>query len=362
MGGRISFRSQENVGTVVTAKVRLPLAEGDQFRCQPSFALQELQGVVHVAMVQKPSSRLVLETCREFGLEVEDLSYKEDSRLSQKDTVLEMLRADYRGVIILDFEMYRILIQQYPEIGERKVLVTGDLAVQVKAVEGGKLDEICFLALPIKVSAMHARLRQILSDDFKPKLDSKWFRRIHGEEDNTPQRNSGAHDSRNRNAEDASKSRVSATDNHQNNGKPHFRILVVDDHPPNQKVASAMVNKVMGKANCLSIDFADDGMAALTKVTGGGNDYDLILLDIQMPQMDGIECCKRIREWENIEGRANVPRRHYILAMTALSGEDDMKDCFMAGMDDFCSKPLGLKIVKEKLDSFKQWMLRSSSR
>jgi CheY-like chemotaxis protein/HPt (histidine-containing phosphotransfer) domain-containing protein len=104
-------------------------------------------------------------------------------------------------------------------------------------------------------------------------------------------------------------------------------ILLVEDLPMNQELAKAMIGR-MGHR----IDVAGDGVAALKAVAE--RDYDLILMDIQMPKMDGITATKRIRALGG--GFADLP----IIAMTANVMPEQVREFFGAGMNGHVAKPV----------------------
>ncbi len=106
-----------------------------------------------------------------------------------------------------------------------------------------------------------------------------------------------------------------------------LNILLVEDDPINQKVASCIV-----KRENHNITIAENGEVGVEKYLN--EKYDLILMDIQMPVMDGIEATKKIREIE-MESGQHTP----IIAVTAYALESDRIRIMAAGMDNYLSKP-----------------------
>jgi two-component system sensor histidine kinase/response regulator len=113
------------------------------------------------------------------------------------------------------------------------------------------------------------------------------------------------------------------------------RVLVVEDDDFNQEVAVELL-AVVG----VVADVAADGEVALAKVATGA--YDLVLMDVQMPVMDGLEATRRIRA---LAAHAATP----IIAMTANAFEDDREQCLAVGMDDYLAKPVAPDALYEKL-------------
>ncbi|MCP3874319.1 MAG: response regulator [Desulfobacteraceae bacterium] len=123
--------------------------------------------------------------------------------------------------------------------------------------------------------------------------------------------------------------------------KKHFsRILIVDDIETNLLTASALLGKQGYKT-----DEARNGLEAVEKHKE--NSYDLILMDCQMPVMDGLEATQQIRQIENDIKSSQVP----IIAMTGNAFKTDREKCLEAGMNDFIAKPVEPDILSKKISS-----------
>ena len=114
----------------------------------------------------------------------------------------------------------------------------------------------------------------------------------------------------------------------------NLRVLVAEDNQINQRVIQAVLKK-MG----VSVDMANDGIEALDKLRN--NIYNIVLMDVQMPRMGGIEAASKIRS----ELQSEVP----IIAITAATTKSDQEGCFSAGMNDFITKPVDRNVLKQKL-------------
>ena len=117
-----------------------------------------------------------------------------------------------------------------------------------------------------------------------------------------------------------------------------WRVLLAEDNLVNQKVGVAMLRKLGVEA-----EVAGNGLEAIRALQGGA--FDLVLMDCQMPDVDGFEASRRIRAGEAGESNRRLP----IIALTAHVMQGDREACLAAGMDDYLAKPLQLEQLQAAL-------------
>jgi signal transduction histidine kinase/CheY-like chemotaxis protein len=132
--------------------------------------------------------------------------------------------------------------------------------------------------------------------------------------------------------------------------KHSVRILLVEDNPINQKLALFLLTRAG-----YQVKVANNGKEALETFIANPENFDLIFMDIRMPEMDGITATREIRKFEaerqkDEENRTQVP----IIALTAQTMKGDKEKFLEAGMDDFISKPIKREMVFEKV---KKWAI-----
>ncbi|MEW5884945.1 MAG: response regulator, partial [Armatimonadota bacterium] len=130
--------------------------------------------------------------------------------------------------------------------------------------------------------------------------------------------------------------RASAEATHQSSRSA--KVLVVEDNAVNRKVAARLLERLGHEVDCACNGKEALGMAQM-------NSYDLIFMDVQMPEMDGYAATAAIREWQQRHGIATP-----IIAMTAHAMEGDREKCLEAGMDDYLSKPVTLNRLADMLE------------
>jgi PAS domain S-box-containing protein len=145
----------------------------------------------------------------------------------------------------------------------------------------------------------------------------------------------------NKKDDDEEKKPVSIVTQHsiREEAKHSARILLAEDNPVNQKLAKMVLTK-----GGYQVEVANNGREAVEKYTKAPEAFDLIFMDIQMPQMDGMKATKAIRD----KGFETVP----IVAMTAHAMKGDREKCLEAGMDDYIPKPVKRELVFAMLEKW----------
>ncbi len=116
-----------------------------------------------------------------------------------------------------------------------------------------------------------------------------------------------------------------------------LRILLAEDNPINQKVASALLKRIGH-----SVEIANNGLEAVNRRFSGEH-FDVILMDCMMPEMDGYEATRKIREQEDPQNRI------WIVAVTANAMKEDRERCLASGMDDYVAKPFTARDMEDCL-------------
>jgi two-component system sensor histidine kinase/response regulator len=127
-----------------------------------------------------------------------------------------------------------------------------------------------------------------------------------------------------------------------------LRVLLAEDNPVNQKIAVAMLRKL----GC-EVEVSGDGAEALERLAESA--YDLVLMDCQMPNVDGYEATREIRRRETRADAMPWERTHtFVVALTANAMKGDWEQCLEAGMDDFLTKPITRDVLAETIKAAAQ--------
>jgi CheY-like chemotaxis protein len=120
-----------------------------------------------------------------------------------------------------------------------------------------------------------------------------------------------------------------------------MQLLLVDDSPGNRDIVRAYLKQFP-----FELDIAENGQEGLEKFREGV--YDLVLMDMLMPVMDGLEATREIRSWELAQGRTRTP----IVALTANVMSGDVEQCQAAGCDGHLAKPLKKAALLEAIGTY----------
>ena len=120
-----------------------------------------------------------------------------------------------------------------------------------------------------------------------------------------------------------------------------MRVLLVEDNPVNQALTRRLLEKLRG-----TVTTANNGLEASR--LWQTQPFDLILMDCVMPEMDGFEATRQLRQWEQEQQAPRVP----VVALTASATEDDEEECHAAGMDSFIAKPVKMEMLRAVLEQY----------
>src|SRR5574343_478757 len=302
MGGRIWLHSQ--LGEVSTFHFSIELQLAEQTASVPLRQL-DLEGKHILIVDDNATNRRIL--C--------DLLANRHARTTSAEggpTALALLRQEntHFDCILLDaqmpgmdgYELARRLKQEHPDLPPMLMLSSGSQRGDAQRCQEAGI--VGFFAKPISADELLAALGQALDTPSKPLPTSASLITRHSLRE----------------------------------AQPMLSILLVEDHPTNQKLALGLLEKWGHRAT-----LAQNGLEAITAFSQ--RKFDLILMDMQMPLMGGIEATRRIRALEAERGQERTP----IIAMTAAAMQDDRDACLAAGMDDYLAKPIKVREVQEKL-------------
>jgi len=136
--------------------------------------------------------------------------------------------------------------------------------------------------------------------------------------------------------------------------KQSIRVLLAEDNPINQKLVELMLTK-----SGYEVEVAHNGQEAVDQYFAAPDKFDLIFMDVQMPEMDGLEATEAIREFESSLSKpsgenlsSSAEFKIPIVAMTANAMKGDRDKCIAVGMDDYVTKPIKREIVFEVIDKY----------
>ena len=307
MGGRLWVESQAGVGSTFCFAIA---AAVDPNIVDPLSQVQpELEGKRLLIVDDRPVSRQILrEQTEKWGMICQEASSGTEA--------LNLIRQGHQfDVAFLEEQMPQMdglslarLIHQENRLPNLKLALVSAIACPVQLTDR---HFIACLNKPIKVSQLYQMTLGLLApSSIKPPIEK----------------------SETQNAEDFA-------------DRLPLRILLAEDNVVNQKVALRIL-KLLG----YNADVANNGLEAIAALQE--NPYDLVLMDLQMPKMDGLEATRHIcQQWgENLSADYGTQTKPWIIAVTAGGTNGDRAQCLEAGMDDYLNKPIKIELLQKALE------------
>lgn len=352
MGGEIWMDSVFGAGSTVFFTARLqeapPLTEQEVQLAHRTFPdLQDLHGISTLIVDDNETNRRVLlEMTRHWGMQATGAS-------SGEDGLHELAAAFERGVpyrlILLDEHMpgmdgFEVIekIKLNPQLQGVVIMMLTSCDQLSSIARCRTLGVSTYLIKPIRPADLQATIRVGLKAQAETSSSVSL-------QPSPPQSSLTQQPPLNVAPVESTSFAAVSTTNQDANQNRILRILVAEDNIINQKLATALLKK-MGH----QVSVAINGLDAFDQWSR--ESFDLIFMDVQMPEMDGSETTIRIRQLEKATG-AHIP----IIAMTAFAMNGDRERFLEAGMDDYITKPVSYKVVEQAVARFSVFEVQSST-
>ncbi len=313
MGGQIGVESEEGKGSNFWFTVVFVKQLSD--RQKSPIALGDIKNMRILVIGENSASRHILRTY----LESWHCRVKEVDSVDKVITTLQasFTKGDPFKIILLDSCMLKLdiadlgrKIKAEPQLQNVQVVILVSVGKRGDAEHFRKLGFAAYLITPIKQSQLFDCLSMIVGSFTNAGKDTS--RQII--------------------------TRHSISEDH----KQRVRILLAEDNVVNQKIALHIVEKKLGYKT-VTVTNGKEAIEQLEK-----KNYDLVLMDCQMPEMDGYEAARRIRDESSSVRNHKIP----VIAMTANAMKGDREKCIEAGMDDYISKPITIEKLADTIEHY----------
>ncbi len=314
MGGRIGVESVEGSGSTFwfTIVLEKQAEEGSREESDCLASGSEIRNQRVLLLDDHPSHRFVLgELLRSWGCRTEEAESGSGGLKLLREAAAQ---GDPFRMALVDIHMagmdgktFGKKVKEDPAIRDSLLILLASVGERGDSAEAEKIGFPAYLTKPVRKSQLYDCLATVLA------RKTEGRRRTRGEI--------------------VTRHRLAERQKHR------MRILVAEDNAVNQKVALRILDRLGYRAD--AVGNGREALEALRKVP-----YDLVLMDVQMPEMDGFEATRRIREPGSGVCNPRVP----IVAMTAHSMKGDREKCLDAGMDGYLSKPVSAAAIEEALN------------
>ncbi|MGZ0163751.1 MAG: response regulator [Planctomycetales bacterium] len=327
MGGEIVIESEVGVGTTFRFTAQL----GVQRNAPPAReeSLELFQGLPVLIVDDNETNRLILkEIVIGWGMQptvvdsvdgaIQAMERAQNSGKPVKLVLTDMYMPKRDGMQLIEWMRSR---QEFAGI---KVLILSSGPTPEHRAQAKELNVASYLTKPVRQSSLYDAIASSMADlipkeEFAPTDSSR------------PPESGQA---------------VTAPNAKDSEAPAGLKVLLTEDNPVNQLTATTMLKKLGHE-----VDVANNGLEALEKLAK--NEYDLVFMDVQMPEMDGMAATARIRDDEKTSGK-HVP----IIAMTAHAMQGDREKCLDGGMDEYVSKPIRRKDLKAVIERMSERFLK----
>lgn len=325
MGGTISLQSQEGQGSTFSVELTLERQPYVQQLSQPSARIPvDLQGKRLLAVDDNATNRKILRCqATSWGMVVEEA----ENAYQAMDKLRQAVREGRPfPLAVLDMQMPEVdgetlgrWIKADPQLAETQLVMMTSLGLGEHSRRAAEIGFAAYLVKPVKQSRLQEALVMALGKSSGLSTSLLGI--------GPP---------------------LSQTTPMADRPLQSLRILLAEDNPVNQKVALRQLESLGYKADVVAN--GQEVLDLLQQVR-----YDLILMDCQMPVMDGYEATRRLRQQERRSGHRTV-----VIAITANAMQEDRERCLQAGMDDYLSKPVLKEDLQRLLNHWSQLIAQSA--